>query len=156
MLFKIPIFASQFQISTLIWGYPVHTRVHCCFAVGFILESLATECLRLVMCLNLQSVKVPLDNEISFKVINFVEPLYYWLYFSLGLYPPVICNWGLRTGKSKWNCKALCKVSRAGGVGRKIPNVKFEPPVLMCFIFLVSSILWCSHIWLCDDNGNHL
>jgi hypothetical protein len=41
-------------------------------------------------------------------------------------------------------------------VRRKIPKVKFEPPVLMCFFFLVSSILRCSHIWLCDDNGNHL
>jgi hypothetical protein len=52
-------------------------RICLCFAVGFILESLATECLRLVMCLNFQSVKVSLDNEISLKMLNFVELLYY-------------------------------------------------------------------------------
>lgn len=156
MLFKTPIFASQFQISTLIWGYPVHMRVHICFSVGFILESLATECLRLVMCLNFQCESFSWQWDFI-KGAKFVELLYYWVYFSLRLYAPVICSWRLRTVLTERNCKALCKVSRAGGVRRKIPKVDLnEPPVLMCSYFLVSSILWYSHIWLCDDNGNHL
>jgi len=46
----------------------------------YILESLATECLRLVMCLNFQSVKVSLDNEISLKVLNFLN--YYIIEYS--------------------------------------------------------------------------
>jgi hypothetical protein len=48
-------------------------RVHVCFSVGIILESLATECVRLVMCLHFQSVKVSLENEISLKVLNLLN-----------------------------------------------------------------------------------
>jgi hypothetical protein len=74
------------------------------------------------------------------KGAKFVELLYYWVYFSLRLYPPVICNWGLRTVVTKRNCKALCKVSRAGGVRRKIPKVKLNespsPDVFLFFLFL--------------------
>jgi hypothetical protein len=74
------------------------------------------------------------------KGAKFLELLYYWVYFSLRLYPPVICCWGLGTVLTKRNCKALCKVSRAGGVRRKIPKVKLnEPPspdVFLFFLFL--------------------
>ncbi len=60
--------------------------------MGFILESLATECLRLVMCLNFQSVKVSLDNEISLKVLNLLNYYYIIEYTSV-----CACNLQLRT-----------------------------------------------------------
>ncbi len=70
------------------------------------------------------------------KGAKFVELLYYWVYFNLRLYPLVIYNCELKIVLIKKNCKVLCKVSRAGGVRRKIPKVKLnEPLILMCFYF---------------------